>query len=559
MLRYELRKTTDGELEIATELRGKPLLSSPLLNKGTAFTQDERQALGLVGKLPFKVESLEEQLQRAYRQYGSYATPLQRNIFLSGLQDKNEILFYKLLTEHLSEMLPMIYTPTVGAAVKAFSHEFRQPRGLYLSYDLEDHIADILDNRTHPDVDVIVVTDGERVLGIGDQGVGAMDIPMAKLVVYTLCGGINPYRTLPIMLDVGTDNEDLLNNPLYLGWRHKRIRGAAYDCFIEKFMMAVKQKLPRVFLQWEDFSRDNARRLLERYRTTLCTFNDDMQGTAVVALAAVLSGVSRLKEKLAEQRIMIFGAGTAGVGIADYLSMALEREGLTKKQACQRIWLVDREGLLIAGMEDLLDFQKPYAQNTQERAATLKAAVDLAKPTILIGCSAVSQAFTEEIVRGMLKYCQQPIILPLSNPNERAEAHPQDLLDWTEARAFIASGSPFENIQWKGQPYEVAQCNNALVFPGIGLGVIASQATMVSDGMLWAACQALSEFSPTEPDSPLLPSLVLTRVVAKAVALRVAEAARSEGLSQLKQDISLEDAVEASMWQPRYLAIKAKN
>ncbi|MBX9706028.1 MAG: NAD-dependent malic enzyme, partial [Gammaproteobacteria bacterium] len=486
MLDFTVNKDSKtGTETITTSLAGKPLLSTPQLNKGTAFTYEERHAFNLLGKLPARIETLEEQVQRCYKQYSSYVTPLKRNVFLNELHDTNHVLFYRLLQQHLAEMLPTIYTPIVGTAVKEFSAEFRRPRGLYLSYQERDAMDEILDNRSNPEIDLIVVTDGEGVLGIGDQGIGGMDIPIAKLMVYTLCGGIDPTRTLPILLDVGTNNEALLNDPLYLGWRHPRLEGQEYDDFIEKFVRSVNKKFPKVFLHWEDFGRNNARRNLERYQNTLCTFNDDMQGTGVVTLAALLAAVKVNHQSLKDQRIVVFGGGTAGTGISDQIVDALMREGLTKEEARAKFWMIDRAGLLTQDMKDLTPFQYVYARDAAELAdwtlahgsvVTLADVVHHIKPTVLIGCSAVAGAFNEAIIKEMASYQDKPIILALSNPTERAEAQPVDIYQWTDGRALLATGSPFDDVTFHGVQVRIAQCNNAFVFPGLGLGLIAVQA-----------------------------------------------------------------------------------
>lgn len=537
-----------GEEWIETDLRGKELLTTYLLNKSTAFTQEERGTLGLLGKLPAKIETLDEQVKRAYRQFKKYRSGMQKHIYLNNLHDKNEVLFYKLVNEYLAEMIPIIYTPNIGKAVKEFSHEFRQPRGLYIAYPDQDKIETILENRTHPEISVIVVTDGERVLGIGDQGVGAIDIPIAKLMLYTMCGGINPYHTLPIILDVGTNNQKLLNDPLYLGWRHERVRGAEYDAFIEKFVRTIQKNMPNTFLHWEDFGRDNARRILERYQQDLCTFNDDMQGTAVVAMSALLTAVKRLKTTISDQKIVILGAGTAGVGIADWIVDSMVRDGVPKKQAVRRIWLIDRAGLLAQNMSDLLLFQQPYARE-EDGGLSLEQVVDKIKPTILIGCSAQGGAFSEKIIRTMAASVANPIIFPLSNPNEQSEATPQQLMDWTNNQALIATGSPFGS--------EVAQCNNAFSFPGIGLGLIASRAKRLTDNMLWEACEALSRCAPQGGlHVPLLPALQEARHVAVHIAIAIVQAARAENIAQIDPSIPAEDAVKRMIWEPYYRPIR---
>ncbi|HQZ88398.1 MAG TPA: NAD-dependent malic enzyme [Gammaproteobacteria bacterium] len=550
MLLYELHQDPiTGEEWIETDLQGKALLVTYLLNKGTAFTSAERYALGLLGKLPAKIETLDEQVVRAYHQYKKYKSDLQKHIYLNNLHDKNEVLFYKLVSVHLVEMIPILYTPSVGQAVKAFSHEFRQPRGLFISYQDQDNMDLILENRTHPELSVIVVTDGERVLGIGDQGVGAIGIPIAKLMLYTICGGINPYHALPIMLDVGTNNPKLLEDPLYLGWRHPRIQGKEYDQFIEKFVRAIQRHFPNTFLHWEDFGKDNARRILERYRDELCTFNDDMQGTSVAAVAAVLTAMDKLQQKLADQRIVIFGAGTAGVGIADRLVDSLKREGVLEDAAIAQIWLIDREGLLVRNMPNLMPFQLPYVRE-EKLGLSLEAVVKKIKPTILIGCSAVGGAFTEEIVREMALHTSRPVIFPLSNPTEQSEATPADLLKWTAGKALIATGSPFGDV--------CAQCNNAFSFPGIGLGLIASRAKSLTDSILWTACKTLSSAAPVGIDAPLLPHLSEARSVAIKIAIAVVDKAREEGLARLDSNITSEDAVKKTLWEPYYRTIRPR-
>lgn len=553
---------------IETSLTGKVLLSIPQLNKGTAFTESERHAFGLLGKLPAQVETLEEQVQRALLQYQAYAdSPLQQHIYLNNLHDKNQVLFYKLVTGNLAALLPLIYTPVVGTAVKEYSREYRQARGLYIAYPYHDRIAEILDNRSHPEIDLIVVTDGERILGIGDQGVGGMDIPIAKLMVYTLCAGINPLRTLPIMIDVGTNNPKLLNDPLYLGLRHKRITGKNYDDFIAKFVMTVKEKFPHVFLHWEDFGRDHARYNLERYRDKICSFNDDIQGTAAVALAALLAAVRATKTNLKDQNIVIFGAGTAGTGIADQIHTALIQEGLTAEEAYQHFWLIDQAGLIHCNLPNLTSAQLPYARNPAVLAdwpidfahgINLLDVIRQIKPTVLIGCSAQAGAFTQSMVEEMAKHCDRPIIFPLSNPTECSEANPEDLIHWTQGRALIATGSPFPNVNYKGRNIPITQCNNALVFPGIGLGVLAAKASYLSDRMLWVACHILSEHAPIlqDPTAPLLPEIAKARSIAYKIAMAVATQARHEGYAQINEHENIAERIEVLTWHPHYIPFR---
>jgi len=563
MFEFKTIYKKSGEIShIETSLIHQDLLSTPKLNKGTAFSETERQLFGLTGLLPYQVETLEQQVARMYMQYHEHHTNLGKNIYLNVLHDYNETLFYKLVSEHLEEMLPIIYTPTVGEAVQRFSLEHRKPRGLYLSYTDRHRIHEILDNRLPPEVDLTVITDGEAVLGIGDQGIGGINISSAKLMVYTLCGGINPHRVLPIQLDVGTNNPSLLNDPMYLGWRHERITGQAYDDFVDAVVLALTKKFPSILLHWEDLGRDNARRLLTRYQHSACTLNGDMQATGVVALACVLAGIKASGMHLHDHRVVIMGAGTAGIGIADQILDAMQRSGLTEEEARSRFWLLDKNGLLIEG-EALLPFQERYARQRADIAdwethdghmIRLLDVVKHVKPTILIGCSTAAGAFTEEVVRTMASHVSRPIIMPLSNPNSLAEATPDDLLTWTEARAIIAEGSPFPDVYCKDKWYRIAQSNNAFAFPGIGLGAISVKAKRITDDMLWAATEALSACSPTnqDPMSPLLPKLSEAKMVSSKVALAVAEQAKKEGLIQIAETDNLQDVIERHMWIPQY-------
>lgn len=547
---------------IETSLTGNDLLRTAKLNKGCAFSQEEREAFHLNGLLPPGIETLDQQVARMYMQFHEQHTNLGKNIYLNVLHDYNETLFYKLVSQYLEVMLPIIYTPTVGEAVQQFSLEHRKPKGLYISYEDRNRIEAILDNRVPPEVDLAVVTDGEAVLGIGDQGIGGINISIAKLMVYTLCGGINPHRVIPIQLDVGTNNPHLLNDPMYLGWRHERITGQEYDDFIDSFVQIITKKFPGIFLHWEDVGRDNARRILNRYRDQLCTFNGDMQGTGVVALSCVLAGVNASGIALKDHRIVIMGAGTAGVGIADQIHSALKQEGLSDKEAHSRLWLLDKTGLLTT-QSPLQPFQAPFAREKTEILdwqlsnpdyIGLYDVVKNVKPTILIGCSTIAGAFTEEIVKLMAAEVNRPIIMPLSNPTSLAEAKPEDLLTWTNGKAIIATGSPFPSVNYENHWYRIAQSNNAFAFPGIGLGCIAVKAKHVSDDMLWAATQALSNCSPAIQDkmSPLLPKLSEAKMVSFQVALAVAKQARAEGLAQVPDSVDLKQAIKATMWEPVY-------
>lgn len=540
-------------LYIEINTLGQGLLTTPKLNKGSAFNQDERKNFRLRGKLPYAIETLEHQVTRIYQQFLKKGNDLQKHVYLRSLHDTNETLFYKLVSQHLAEMLPIIYTPTIGKAVEQFSHEFRRPRGLYIAYPDRGDIDEIIENRLNPEVDIIVMTDGEGVLGIGDQGIGGMDICIAKLLVYVLCGGANPHRLLPIQIDVGTNNEKLLSDPMYLGWRHPRLTGHEYDDMIERVVSAIQRKLPHVYLHWEDFGRENARRNLQRYHNKLCTFNDDMQGTGAVTLAALLTAIKKTKTRLTEQRVVIFGAGTAGTGIADQLCAGMIREGSSKEEALSRFWLVDKQGLLTEEMTDLTEFQRPYARHAV-KAMDLATVVREVKPTVLIGCSSQSGAFTETIVKSMAAHVARPIIFPLSNPTEKVEATPLDLLHWTKGQVLIATGSPFASVEFQGKTYCIAQCNNALVYPGIGLGVVIAKAKRLSDAMLWQACKALSDYSADleESDAALLPNFEAIHQISRRVALAVAEQARCEGLSQLSDSVDFSQCIENQFWLPQY-------
>ena len=548
---------------VETELRGYELLNDPLLNKGTAFSEQEREIFGLHGLLPPNVASLDEQVGRRLRALRQLPSDLARYVFLRGLQDSNEVLFYALLVRNLSETLPVVYTPTVGLGCQRFSHVFRKPRGLFLSIPHRERIGSILANPHFDNVETIVVTDGERILGLGDQGAGGMGIPIGKLALYTGCGGLHPASTLPIMLDVGTDNPGALADPLYIGWHHARVRGAAYDEFVEAFVSAVIARWPHVLLQWEDFARDNATRLLERYRDRLCTFNDDIQGTAAVATGALLAAVNVTGVPFKEHRIAVLGAGSAGSGISSLLLRAMVADGLPESEARKRFFLVDREGLLVEGMRGILPFQERFVQARsavadwrlqQPDRIDLLDVVRNAKPTVLIGVSGQPGAFTQEVVRTMATVTERPVIFPLSNPTSRSEATPADLIDWTEGRAVIGTGSPFPPVLRNGRPQPVDQTNNAYVFPGLGLGAIAAQARRVSDGMLMAAARALADASPARHDASanLLPPVDDLRAVSYRVAVAVALAAQAEGLAQATSRDALEARIQARMWTPVY-------
>jgi len=557
----EIRDALGRVESIATSLSGVQLLRNPKLNKGSAFTLEERQQFGLQGKLPEHIETMEQQVHRCYLQYRGKPSNIAKNVYLNQLKQTNEVLFYRLASEHIKEMLPIIYTPTIGEAVEKFSYQFNIPQGLYFSYPQRDKLREILQKRANHDIDLIIVTDGEGVLGIGDWGIGGMDICIGKLIVYTLCAGVNPRRVLPIQIDVGTNNESLLEEPMYLGWRHPRVTGKEYDDFIDEAVRAIQQEFPHVYLHWEDFGNHNAHRLLTRYRNQLCTFNDDIQGTGATALACIMSGLLATGSSLGEQRIVQFGAGTAGIGVVDQVYRAMRQQGISETDARQCFWLIDRPGLLVDDM-NLTDFQRPYARNRQEVQSwqcaqpgqiDLYDVINNVKPTILIGCSTVHGAFDERIVKAMASYCQRPIILPLSNPTTLSEATPEELIHWTDGKVLTATGSPFADVIYKGKSIRVAQCNNAFIFPGLGLGIIACQASRVTDSMIAAAAQALADFSPAkqEKNGALLPDLHNVQQSSRHIALAVAEQAVSEGVATITDELPAR--IEAIFWQPRYL------
>ena len=543
--------------------RGMDLLNHQLLNKSTAFTVEERSKFGLHGLLPPQVETLEEQVVRAYEAYERKDDDLERHIYLRALQDTNEVLFYRLLLDHIEEMTPMVYTPVVALACQQFSHIYRKPRGLFISYPLRDSIPALLRNRPSPSVDVIVVTDGERILGIGDQGAGGLGIPIGKLSLYTLIGGIRPERTLPIVLDVGTNNAERLKDPEYLGWRHERITGQAYFDFVDQFVQAVKQELPGTCLQWEDFATPHARPILQRYRNELLTFNDDIQGTAAVALGAVLGAVKVTGKRLKDQEIVMLGAGSAGVGVADGLRGAMKGEGLSELEARSHFWVVDKNGLLHTGREDLSLEQSVYAQpgdrvsgwpRTSNGQIGLAEVMEKIEATILIGLSTVGGAFSEPIVREMARKVQRPIIFPLSNPTDKSEAKADDLIRWTDGRALVATGSPFAPVSYGGRTIPIAQCNNVFIFPAMGLGVVASGATRVTDAMMLAAARTLGGNSPALKDSfaSLLPPLTDIRRVATEIAIAVGIEAQKEGVAPKLAEDELRRRVIAAHWTPAY-------
>jgi len=537
---------------------GPSLLEIPLLNKGSAFSLQERIEFNLIGLLPNNVESISEQVRRAYHQYQQCRTDLERHIYLRAIQDDNETLFFRLIEQHIEEMLPIIYTPTVGAACEEFSNIYRNHRGLFVSYPDRKHMDDILRSATKENVKVIVVTDGERILGLGDQGIGGMGIPIGKLSLYTACGGISPAYTLPVTLDVGTNNRTLLNDPMYMGWRNERISQEEYDAFVEEFIAAVKRRWPKVLIQFEDFAQTNAMPLLNRYRDKVCCFNDDIQGTASVALGTMLAACKAKDEKLSKQKVLVVGAGSAGCGIAEQVVAAMVNEGLSDAEARARLFMFDRYGLVTSDMKGLHDFQEKLAQDPEKYPQApewdLENLIAKVKPTMLIGVSGQGGLFTQPVIEALHKGCKRPLVMPLSNPTSRAEATPEEVLTWTGGEAMVATGSPFEPVELDGKKYPIAQCNNVYIFPGIGLGVIAAGANRVTENMLMAASNALAENAPVvkEGTGALLPSLSDIREVGKAIARAVGKQAQQDGVAPGITEEKLEKNIEKNFWSPNY-------
>ncbi|BBV66024.1 NAD-dependent malic enzyme [Kluyvera ascorbata] len=541
---------------------GPVLLEFPLLNKGSAFSMEERSNFNLLGLLPEVVESIEEQAERAWIQYQGFKTEIDKHIYLRNIQDTNETLFYRLVENHLDEMMPVIYTPTVGAACERFSEIYRRARGVFISYQNRHNMDDILQNVPNHNIKVIVVTDGERILGLGDQGIGGMGIPIGKLSLYTACGGISPAYTLPVVLDVGTNNQQLLNDPLYMGCRNPRISDDEYYQFVDDFIQAVKHRWPNVLLQFEDFAQKNAMPLLNRYRDEICCFNDDIQGTAAVTAGTLIAASRAAGSQLNEQKVVFLGAGSAGCGIAEQIIAQMQREGLSEEQARSRVFMVDRFGLLTDQMPNLLPFQSKLAQKQEKIQGwqhdndeiSLLDVVRNVKPNILIGVSGQTGLFTEEIIREMHKHCPRPIVMPLSNPTSRVEATPQDIISWTDGQALVATGSPFAPVTWKDTVYPIAQCNNSYIFPGIGLGVIASGASRITDEMLMSASETLAKHSPlaNNGEGLVLPELKDIHKVSRAIAFAVGKMAQQQGVATNTSADALQEAIDENFWLPEY-------
>ncbi len=555
--------TSSRETVLRVSARGRLILVHPMANRGTAFTLEERRALGLSGLLPNRVTTIEEQLRRVYAQYDRSPSPLAKFIQLSQLRDRNEVLFYRLLSEHIEEMMPIVYTPTIGEAIERFSHEYHGARAVFLSIDHPELVEESLRDfeLDADDVDLVVATDSEGILGIGDQGIGGIQIAIGKLALYTAAAGIHPRRAVPVVLDVGTDNLGLLNSDLYLGERHARVRGERYEEFIDTFVKAVTKLFPNAMLHWEDFGPSNAHRLLNRYKGEICTFNDDIQGTAAVVLSAVLAAVRLTGKPLGEHRVVIYGAGTAGVGIADIIREAMTRAGRTSDGGHSQFYAFNSHGLIVEDSASARDFQLPYARSRAEVSEwtvadpsriTLAEVVREVQPTILIGTSAQHGAFGEDVVRAMAETCERPIIMPLSNPTSRIEAHPADLLEWTDGRALIATGSPFGTIKHGDVYHTIAQANNALIFPGLGLGVSTVQSSRVSDEMIYAAAEAVAGLvNEYRPGASLLPSMNDLRLVSATVAMAVAKTAERQGLARRPMTQPVND-IYLRMWKPEY-------
>jgi malate dehydrogenase (oxaloacetate-decarboxylating) len=560
---------TANQQALQVSLSGFNLINSPRLNKGTAFSEDERDAFDLHGLLPPHVGTLDEQITRRLHALERQPTPFSKYAFLRDLQDTNETLFYALVVRNVERMLPLVYTPTVGEGCQRFSEIWRKPRGLFLSYTDKHRIAQILNHSRYDDVKCIVVSDGERILGLGDQGAGGMGIPIGKMALYTALGGIHPENCLPILLDVGTNNQERLDDPIYIGWRNQRVRGQEYDDFVETFVSAVKARWPHVLLQWEDFAGINAARLLARYRNQLCTFNDDIQGTAAITTATLISAINVTGIPLEQQKIVVFGFGSAGLGITNLLAQFIEDRGFSKEEARARFYAIDQYGLITENRQNVTPEQLPYARKEQEvqswrppnKEIALLDVVRNVKPTVLIGVSGQPGTFTEQVVREMAKYTSRPVIFPLSNPTSRSEATPQDLMNWTEGRALVGTGSPFPPADYGGKKIPVAQTNNSYIFPGLALGIVASRARFVTDSMVKAAAKELIRHLPTQKDkqAPLLPPISQARELGRFIGEAVGRQAIQDGQAQIAGEDALIRELDANIWEPQYVPYVRKS
>ncbi|WP_411346182.1 NAD-dependent malic enzyme [Paenibacillus sp. WLX1005] len=556
----------DGTLR--TALRGKDVLANAILNKGVAFTAEERDELHLNGILPPTILTLDQQMNRVYEQIKSEPSDLRKNIMLNDLSNRNAVLYYRLLSQHLSELLPIVYTPTVGQAIQEYSQHYHTPGGVYLSIDNMDGIEEAFHNSgVQPgDIDLIVATDAESILGIGDWGVGGINIAIGKLAVYTAAAGINPGRVLPVVLDAGTNNKKLLEDPLYIGNRHERIRGEQYEQLVARYVEVARKLFPEALLHWEDFGNVNARNIINKYGDQFLTFNDDIQGTGAVTLAAIISGVQVSGTPLQEQRILVFGPGAAGIGNADQIRDAMIKTGLSEQDAEQRFWAYDYRGLLTDQTEGVLDFQKPYVRDHDEvkdwdtdedGKISLLEVIRQVKPTILLGTSGVKGAFSEEIVKEMAKHVERPIIMPMSNPTSLAEAVPSDLLKWTDGNVLIATGSPFPPVEYNGVTYDIGQANNAFIFPGLGLGAIVTKAKVFTKGMFTAAADAVAHaVDSSKPGASLLPHVKGLHQVSHDVAIAVARAAIQDQVARYVPD-DIEQAIQEAAWEPAYRSVRA--
>ncbi len=565
-MRIGMTAETPAKRPLYIPYAGNTLLELPLLNKGSAFSEDERTRFNLHGLIPHIVETIEEQSQRSYQQFTAFNTAINKHIYLRNIQDTNETLFYRLISDHMAEVMPIIYTPTVGEACQRFSDIYRRHRGVFLSYPDREHIDAILHNVVRKNVKVIVITDGERILGLGDQGIGGMGIPIGKLSLYTACGGISPAYTLPITIDVGTNNQQLLNDPIYMGWRKPRISGEEYYNFVDEVIQGIRRRWPKALIQFEDFAQKNAMPLLTKYRDNICCFNDDIQGTAAVSVATLIAASRAAGKHLKDQTVAFLGAGSAGCGIAEQIVAQMMFEGLSEEQARARVLMVDRFGLITENQPNLLDFQRKLAQKPDlvahwgnaEDTISLLDVVKNAKPTVLIGVSGQPGLFTEEVIKALHANCERPVVLPLSNPTSRVEAMPADIIEWTDGQALIATGSPFAPVNYKGHIYNISQCNNSYIFPGIGLGVIAANATRVTDSMLMASSNALADCSPmlTDLNADLLPDVNEIQKVSKIIAFQVAKAAMDAGVAPRISDEDLQASIERNFWKPEYRQYK---